>query len=35
EKIKSLSIPQLETLGDRILDLGSREELLSWLNEQR
>ena len=35
EKVKSLSIPQLETLGDRILDLGSREELLSWLNEQR
>jgi len=35
EKIKSLSIPQLERLGDRILDLASSDELPSWLNEQR
>jgi predicted transposase YdaD len=35
EKIKSLSIPQLEALGDRLLDFASLEEFLLWLNEQR
>jgi predicted transposase YdaD len=35
EKIKSLSISQLEALGDRLLDFASLEEFLLWLNEQR
>jgi predicted transposase YdaD len=35
EKIKSLSIPQLEALGDRLLDFSNLEEFLLLLNEQR
>jgi predicted transposase YdaD len=33
EQIQSLSITQLETLGDRLLDFTGKEELLTWLHE--